>query len=145
MTLQLDANVWGPHYWFFLMTIAISYPTKANEVTRKKYYDLINNFPLFIPVPKMGNSFSKYLDKYPVTPYLETRSSFMKWVHFIHNKINLDLGKDEVTFTDALNSYYDLYKPKEIVLREEIKYRKNLLFAVILVALLLLSYYLHAR
>lgn len=145
MTLQLDANVWGPHYWFFLMTIAISYPSKANEVTRKKYYDLINNFPLFIPVPKMGNSFSKYLDKYPVTPYLETRSSFMKWVHFIHNKINLDLGKDEVTFTDALNSYYDLYKPKEIVLREEIKYRKKLLFAVILVALLLLSYYLHAR
>ena len=54
MTLQLDANVWGPHYWFFLMTIAISYPTKANEVTRKKYYDLINNFPLFIPVPKWG-------------------------------------------------------------------------------------------
>ena len=37
----------------------------------------------------------------------------------------------KVTFTDALNSYYDLYKPKEIVLREEIKYRKNLLFAVI--------------
>lgn len=35
MSQRLDPNVWGPHFWFFLMTIAISYPTKANEVTKE--------------------------------------------------------------------------------------------------------------
>ena len=33
--LQLDPNVWGPHFWFFLHTLAISYPHHPNAVTKK--------------------------------------------------------------------------------------------------------------
>ena len=142
---QFDPTVWGPHFWFFLMTLAISYPLKANEVTQKKYYDLLTNFPLFIPHPKIGNNFSILLDKYPVSPYLEGKDSFLKWVHFIHNKINTQLGKDELTFTEALDAYYELYKPKEIILREQIKYRKKLLFGWIIVALTICGYYLYKK
>ena len=85
--MTLHPSVWGPHYWFTLHTIAIAYPQYPNEVTKKKYYDFIQNLPLFIPIENIGNTFSKMLDKYPVTPYLDSRDSFMKWVHFIHNKI----------------------------------------------------------
>ena len=85
--MVLDSNIWGPHYWFVLLTIAISYPKHPNDVTKKKYYELIHNFPLFIPVSSMGNHFSELLDKYPIAPYLDSRESFIKWVHFIHNKI----------------------------------------------------------
>ena len=60
--MVLDSNVWGPHYWFVLLTIAISYPKYPNDVTKKKYYELIQNFPLFIPIPSMGNHFSDLLD-----------------------------------------------------------------------------------
>jgi len=142
---SFDPTVWGPHYWFFLMTIAISYPLKANETTKKKYYDLISNFPLFIPHPKIGNMFSQMLDEYPVSPYLEGKDSFLKWVHFIHNKINLKLNKDEKTLPETLDAYYELYKPKEIILREEIKYRKKILFVILLVGLLGGGYYLYKK
>ena len=142
---SFDPTVWGPHYWFFLMTIAISYPLKANETTKKKYYDLISNFPLFIPHPKIGNMFSEMLDEYPVSPYLEGKDSFLKWVHFIHNKINLKLNKDEKTLPETLDAYYELYKPKEIILREEIKYRKKILFVILLVGLLGGGYYLYKK
>jgi hypothetical protein len=91
MVLEFRPEVWGPHYWFFLHTIAHSYPENPNSVTKRKYYDLINNMPLFIPVPKMGDEFSKMLDKYPVSPYLDHRDSFIRWVHFIHNKLNFSL------------------------------------------------------
>jgi len=84
MSQRLDPNVWGPHFWFFLMTIAISYPTKANEVTKKKYYDLITNFPLFIPHDKIGNKFSQMIDKYPVTPYLDGKDAFIKIGYIIY-------------------------------------------------------------
>ena len=47
--MVLDSKIWGPHYWFVLLTIAISYPIHPNDVTKKKYYELIQNFPLFIP------------------------------------------------------------------------------------------------
>ena len=146
MTEKLfDPIVWGPRFWFVLMTMAVSYPLKANEVTQKKYYDFITNLPLFIPHPQIGNKFSSLIDKYPVSPYLEGKDSFLKWVHFIHNKINVQLGKDEITMTEALDAYYDMYKPKEIVLREQIKYRKKLIFGIIIIGLFIGGYYLYKK
>ena len=142
---SFDPTVWGPHFWFVLMTMAVSYPLKANEVTQKKYYDFITNLPLFIPHPQIGNKFSSLIDKYPVSPYLEGKDSFLKWVHFIHNKINVQIGKDEITMTEALDAYYDMYKPKEIVLREQIKYRKKLIFGVIIIGLFVGGYYLYKK
>ena len=43
----LDPKIWGPHYWFFLHTIAVTYPHNPNSVTKKKYYDLIQNLHIF--------------------------------------------------------------------------------------------------
>ena len=94
---NFDPDVWGPHYWFFLHTIAESYPEHPNETIKRKYYDLIQNMPIFIPVIEIGNKFSNLLDKYPITPYLCSRESFVRWVHFIHNKINVLLNKKEIS------------------------------------------------
>lgn len=143
--MTLDPNVWGPHYWFFLMTIAVSYPKKANDVLKKKYYDFIMNIPLFIPDDKMGNKFSRILDKYPVEPYLDTRESFIKWIHFIHNKINSQLGKNEISYIEAINNYYAQYKPKEIILKEQLKQKKIILFSVILIILFILTFILYKK
>jgi hypothetical protein len=140
-----DPVVWGPHFWFMLMTLAVSYPLKANDVTQKKYYDFLTNLPLFIPHPQIGNKFSDLMDKYPVSPYLEGKDSFLKWVHFIHNKINTQIGKDEMTLTEALDAYYEQYKPKEIILREQVKYRKKLIFGAIIVGLIIGGYYLYTK
>ena len=60
------------------------------------FYDLIMNFPLFIPIPDIAKRFSEILDKYPVTPYLDSRESIIKWVVFIHNKINIMLNKKTI-------------------------------------------------
>ena len=94
--MNLDPDIWGPHYWFFLHTLAYSYPATPNAITKRKYYDCIHNLPLFIPHDEIGNKFSRLLDKYPVTPYLDKRESFLRWVNFIHNKVNYNQGKEEV-------------------------------------------------
>ena len=108
--ISMDANVWGPHYWFVLLTMASCYPKNPNDVTKKKYYEFIQNLPLFMPTSDFGNSFSKLLDTFPITPYLDSRDSFIKWVHFIHNRINFLLGKEEITLHEALERYYDNYR-----------------------------------
>ena len=141
----LDSNIWGPKYWFFLYTVALCYPLNANDVTKKKYYDFIQNFPLFIPIPDMGNIFSKFLDSYPVTPYLDSRESFVKWVHFIHNKINVFLGKPEISYYQAMNLYYDNYKLKSIKKKEENKNKHKYIFFSVLLCLLILIIYLYFR
>ena len=30
-------EIWGPHYWFFLNTVAMTYPNFPNKVTKKKW------------------------------------------------------------------------------------------------------------
>ena len=97
--------VWGPKYWYVLHMMAFHYPLNPNKVTKKKYYDTIMNFPLFIPHSAMGNNFSKLLDKYPVTPYLDSRESFIKWTHFIHNRVNESLEKPKFPYSEFVENY----------------------------------------
>ena len=120
-----NPDVWGPHYWFFLHTIAESYPKNPNDVTKRKYYDLIQNIPLFIPIQEMGNKFSEMLDKYPVSPYLDNRDSFVRWMHFIHNKFNVLLGKEEMSLPMALEKYRSEYKPKPVYISEKLNLKKE--------------------
>ena len=136
--MVLNPEIWGPHYWFFLYTVAVSYPNKPNETVKKKYYDLIQNFPLFIPVTDIGNTFSKFLDSYPVTPYLDSRESMLKWVHFIHNKINIYLGKDEITYYNAMDLYYNNYKLKEVKKVDDKKNREKYIFFSMILLLIII-------
>jgi hypothetical protein len=135
-------DVWGPHYWFFLHTVAESYPVTPNAVTKRKYYDLIQNMPMFIPIQEMGNKMSEMLDKYPVTPYLDTKESFVRWVHFLHNKFNVLLGKEEMSLREALDKYRDQYKPKPVFLADVSHIRKHYIhFTLILCCLFFIYVY----
>ena len=142
--MSLNPEIWGPKYWFFLYTVALTYPLSPNDVSKKKYYDFIQNFPLFIPNPEIGNTFSQFLDYYPVTPYLDSRESMLKWIHFIHNKINIYLGKPEVTYYDAMNKYYDNYKLKEVKKKEERENKHKYVFGsavFVLISLIIFLYF----
>jgi len=138
--MNFDPIVWGPHYWFFLHTIAHSYPTSPNEVTKRKYYDTIQNMPLFIPNSDIGDRFSNLLDKYPVSPYLGSRESFVRWVHFIHNKVNVILGKDEMSFLESVDAYFAQYKPRPFVLSTTLGIPKYYLYATIILLCIILIY-----
>jgi len=137
-----DPTIWGPHYWFFLMTVAMSYPDTPNAVTKRKYYDFIMNLPIFIPNEDIGNSFGKLIDRYPVSPYLDNKESFVKWIHFIHNKVNVSIGKEEISYSQAFDAYLEEYLPKPIYLSEKIKISKYYIFiAFILICIFLIYIY----
>lgn len=143
--LQLDPNVWGPHFWFFLHTLAMSYPHHPNAVTKKKYYEMIQNLPLFIPVELIGNDFNKLLDEYPVTAYLDSRESFIKWMHFIHNKINEKLNKPKINLNDFYLKYYEEYKPKDLKMKEYYRWREKIIYILILMGATGLIVYLYNK
>jgi len=140
----LDPKIWGPHYWFVFHTIAITYPLRPNEVTKKKYYDFVQSIPLFLPIHSIGDSFSKLLDNYPVTPYLDSRESFVKWMHFIHNKINVKLGVPQMDEDKAMQTYYDLYLNKPNYDTERLR-REKIIFLAIIIIFCLIALLLYAR
>jgi len=134
--VELDATIWGSHYWFFLHTATMTYPLKANDVVKKKYYDFIQNIPLFIPNETMSKSFQNILDTYPVSPYLDTRDSLTRWMHFIHNKMNKRLGKREISITKFYEDYHENYKTSNIKIVEYAKTKRQILYALLICSLL---------
>jgi hypothetical protein len=141
----LDPKIWGPHYWFFLHTVAMTYPHHPNAVTKKKYYEFIQNIPIFIPVEQISGEFSKILDKYPIAPYLDNRDSFIRWVHFVHNKINEKLEKPTITLNEFFITYYDQYKSMDVKLIEYYKLRKKIIYFGIISAMIGSIYYLYNK
>ena len=142
---QLDPNVWGPHMWFFLHTIAMTYPLRPNAVTKKKYYEFIQNIPLFIPIEHMAGEFTKLLDEYPVQPYLDKRDTLIRWVWFIHNKINQKLEKPQITLKDFYIKYYEEYKPKNIKLIEHYKLKSKFIYLFVILGFIGIIYYLYDK
>lgn len=134
--VELDATIWGPHYWFFLHTATMTYPLKANDVVKKKYYDFIQNLPLFIPNETISKSFQDILDTYPVSPYLDTRDSLTRWMHFIHNKMNKRLGKREISITKFYEDYYENYKTTNVKIVEYAKTKRQILYALLICSIL---------
>ena len=141
----LNPDVWGPHYWFVFHTIAMTYPLNPNDTIKKKYYDTIQNIPLFIPDENMGNKFIKLLNKYPVTPYLDSRMSLMKWFHFIHNKVNKLLNKPIISFKESLEDYHKNYIPREVRETANNKNKKTLIYSLICIILFTGGYILYKQ
>jgi hypothetical protein len=141
----LEPKVWGPHYWFFIHTVAMTYPIRPNAVTKKKYYEFIQNLPLFIPVENIAGEFSKLLDKYPVTPYLDNRESLIRWTHFIHNKINQKLEKPLISLNEFYIKYYEEYKSQNTKMDEYYKFRSKCIFVGMLTTIMGSIYYLYDK
>ena len=144
-TVYLDPKIWGPHYCFFLHTVAMTYPHHPNAVTKKKYYEFVQNLPLFIPVEQISTEFEHLIEKFPVTPYLDNRDSLVRWMHFIHNKINEKLEKPQISLNDFFVQYYNQYKSQNEKLAEFYKLREKLIYGGILFSTLGAIYYLYDK
>jgi hypothetical protein len=141
----LDPTIWGPHYWFFLHTLTMTYPKNPNATNKKKYYEFIQNLPLFIPVEKISGEFTKLLSKYPVAPYLDNRETFIRWMHFIHNKINEKLEKPKISLNDFYIDYYEHYKPKNTKLLEYYKIKEKVINVFVILMILGTIYYFYDK
>jgi hypothetical protein len=140
--MNLEPAIWGPHYWFFIHTIAHIYPESPDKATKRKYYDLIQNIPTFLPIGTMSNRFSDMINTYPVTPYLDSHESLVRWTHFIHNKVNVSLGKEEITLLESIDQYFEHYKPIPIVMMDKLNVKKHHIYiSLSLIAVILIYIY----
>jgi len=133
--MALDPEVWGPHYWFFLHTVAHNYPEQPNRAMKRKYYDLVMNMPLFLPHPEASILFKKLLDKFPVSPYLDKGADFRHWLHFIHNEVNQHLGKPRISRSFATELYEKHYEPPPFTIENP-----HYVYMLLVIAILVIIY-----
>ena len=81
--MNYNPEVWGPHFWFTIFTMALYYPLTPSNVTKKKYYDFIINLPIFLPCEKCGDD---YIDTIYITKILIIKNYFQHLITvFIHH------------------------------------------------------------
>jgi hypothetical protein len=142
---KLSPVVWGPPLWHTLFTFALAYPLHPNTVTKRKYYDFIQNLPVFLPNSEIRNSFAQLLEEFPIQPYLSSRNSFVQWVHFIHNRLNKKLGKKEITMNEALDKYYSQYRTPVIKVSEKLRISKETIQNGLILSLLFVIFFWDSR
>lgn len=122
----LDPEVWGPHYWFMLHTIAFSYPDYPSSNHKKRFYEWIQTMPLFMPNDQCAKTTESLLSRFPVEPYLDSRTSLVKWAHFVHNKVNESIKKPIVTMDEFTRAYFELYVPKHLQMRDYYRWKEKM-------------------
>lgn len=93
-------KLWGKQAWHFIHMVALSYPYMASEETKKKYYDFYESLGHTLPC---GTCAKHYKEKFEANPpRLENRNELFRWTVDIHNSVNKDIGKNQISYDKAL-------------------------------------------
>ena len=126
-----NSTIWGPPFWKTLHIICHHYPLQPNSIMKKKMYDFFHNLPVFLPDHSIGDKFGEILDQYPIKPYLDSRNTLCKWIHFIHNQINIRLNKPQLSYKEYIKEY--TYTPSKPTTSNYFKYTGILFITILLV------------
>lgn len=128
-----DPEIWGNNFWFTLHSVSFFYPEYPTSTDMHKYKTFFETISYVLPCPSCKEHYRKILNDYPIDPYLESRDSLIRWVILVHNKVNLRIGKKEISYQDAINEYSKKY------IRPE-KKDKNIKTCIIVCLIIFISF-----
>ena len=101
-------NTAGPKLWKSIHNVALlEYPENPSEDDKTYYMNYYKNFWKIIPCLKCSVNYRKNWEELPITSYLESRTQLFEWTVLLHNIVNKELGKKEISLSEALS----IYKP----------------------------------
>jgi hypothetical protein len=100
--LRLPPSSWGPFFWHTIHIVAIGYPLQPSYSEKKAAKEFYESLVFLIPCPVCRQHYEAYLKENPISPFLDSRETLFEWTVKIHNLVNKDLGKPEVTALESL-------------------------------------------
>ena len=128
----MDPNIWGSQAWLFLHTITLNYPDNPSKFDKENFKNFFENLSHVIPCDVCREHYKKNIRKYPIQ--LDSKESLTKWLHMIHNLVNVKNNKDELPYEEFIKNYSNLYSGNT-------QMKKILLFFLIIVICLILFYF----
>lgn len=109
--IALPPTVWGPIFWNTIHIVALGYsptPTEEEKRAAKQFYESLQ---YLIPCPICRVHYKANLAEMPVDPALGNRSDLIEWTWRMHNKVNVQLDKPEITLDQFLDHISSLKSP----------------------------------
>jgi len=100
--MRFPPAVWGPIFWMTIHIVALGYSDTPSYSEKRAVKEFYEGLQFLIPCPKCKEHYRENLKIHPVTPSLDNRRDLFRWTVKMHNMVNKQLGKAEITETEAL-------------------------------------------
>ena len=107
--MGLDPNIWGPQAWFFLHSIALTYPESPTEIQKQNYKTFFESLQNVLPCLGCQNHYSNNLKDTPIGDNLDDNKKLNKWLIEMHNKVNKLNNKPTMEYKEYLDYYKNIY------------------------------------
>ena len=113
--IRMPPQIWGPIFWSTMHIASLAYsdtPTDRQKSNMRAFYESLVDV---IPCPICRQHYEDNLKTIPLDEPIKSRMGLVKWVFDMHNKINVQLGKREITFDEFIESMKNLENAKKSV------------------------------
>ena len=111
MKQSVKPDIWGSHGWKFLHYVTLGYPDDPTHNDKQNYKNFFQSLQNVLPCQKCAQNYKKNINELPIDNHLQTRDHLVKWLIDIHNKVNLETGKSEIPYEEALSLYTNEQTP----------------------------------
>ena len=101
----MDPEIFGPVLWKSIHIIALGYPENPSELDKTMYLTYFRDLWKIIPCFKCSMNYKRHWDELPIAPYIISKEKLFEWTVLLHNIVNKELGKSEISLSDAMKIY----------------------------------------
>jgi len=105
---RIPPSTWGPFYWHTIHITALGYPKEPTYAEKRAGKEFFESLLHLLPCPVCRVHYANHLKSNPISPSLDSREDLFRWTVNLHNTVNKDLGKPEVTELEAISFYHSL-------------------------------------
>jgi len=106
--IGMGPAVWGPIFWKTMHIVTIGYPSFPTEDEQKAAIDFFESLQFMIPCPICKEHYKMNLQKFPIKDAVTDKQRLIRWLFNMHNTINAQLGKSEITWREFVFSIVEL-------------------------------------
>jgi hypothetical protein len=140
----MNPDIWGPHAWFFLYSVALAYPEDPTNEDKQNYFNFYTSLRNILPCLKCRVHFTENLETHPLNEnILGSKKSLFEWLHKIQNEVRTSQGKKPYTLTSSYEFFNKAFAKNTIKLKEILD--TKVLIAIILVILGIFGLMMYAR
>ena len=101
----MPPEMWGPYGWTFMGYVALGFPDDATLEDRIAYAQFFKNLWKVLPCKKCSDNYLRHLRELPpIEEFMGSGKQLFEWVWRVHNIVNKELGKPQITFVEALET-----------------------------------------
>jgi len=138
--MNFSPFVWGPSFWKVIHYVALSYPENPTNTDKENYKLFFSSLKNVLPCDSCKNNMSKHIKLLPLEPYLDNNRKLFRWTVQLHNMVNKETNKKEISYNDTFNIYLNDEIPDKSSKKIGFNINKERILIYIGIALVLLFF-----